>query len=286
MKKEKKSASKLLAVVPSTTARRLLWHAFSLDTACLTAPDHHEPYEKPGAHLFWILSGHGTLETEGHKYLLQPGNSVWFVDMTKVRTYAPVAGQQLVKRGLRFGGPALESWHNELGGSRQAQFELADASIIHNNSYREIWNIIQRKRAGWEWEGHMVLTRMLGVLLASRNQLSSVRVELPAPVVRVLNAIEAKPFYDWKVKDLAPIAGVSYSGLRTLFYEVQHENLHDFIQRSRLSQARLLLSDPGLSIKQIAEQMQFSSEFYFSHFFKKLEGVSPRDFRRQRQNKR
>lgn len=285
MKKEKKSASKLLAVVPSTTARRLFWHAFSMDTVCLDQPDHHEPYEKPGAHLFWITSGHGTLETEGCKYLLQPGNSVWFVDMTKTRTYAPVAGQQLVKRGIRFGGPVLENWHNELGGGKRSQFDLADPAIFHD-SYREIWQIIQRKRVGWEWESHLVLTRMLGVLLASRNQLSSVRVELPAPVVRVLNAIEAKPFHDWKVKDLAPIAGVSYSGLRTLFYEVQRENLHDFIQRSRLSQARLLLSDPGLSIKQIAEQMQFSSEFYFSHFFKKLEGINPRDFRRQQHNKR
>jgi AraC-like DNA-binding protein len=285
MKKGKRSFSKLLAVVPSTTARRLIWHAFSLDTACLEAPDHHEPYEKPGAHLFWILSGHGTLETEGHKYLLQPGKSVWFVDMTKERTYAPVAEQQLVKRGIRFGGPGLASWHSELGGSKQAQFDLADPSSIHSG-YRELWNIIQRKQAGWEWEVHMLLNRMLGILLASRNQLSPIRVELPAPVVRVLNAIEAKPFHDWKVKDLAPIAGVSYSGLRTLFYEVQHENLHDFIQRTRLSQARLLLSDPGLSIKQIADQMQFSSEFYFSHFFKKLEGTSPRNFRQRLQNRR
>src|ERR1044071_1471548 len=96
-----KNTSELLAVVPSSKARTLIWHPFSLDTAYLTEADQHQPYEKPGAVVFWILSGHGTLETDGHRYLLQRGRSVWFLDMTKERTYAPAAGQQLVKRSIR-----------------------------------------------------------------------------------------------------------------------------------------------------------------------------------------
>jgi AraC-like DNA-binding protein len=64
-----------------------------------------------------------------------------------------------------------------------------------------------------------------------------------------------------------------------------HENLHGFVQRRRLEHAQLLLSDPGLSVKQVAEQMDFSSEFYFSHFFKKLKGISPRAYREQQRGK-
>jgi AraC-like DNA-binding protein len=48
----------------------------------------------------------------------------------------------------------------------------------------------------------------------------------------------------------------------------------------------MLLADPGLSIKQVAEQMDFSSEFYFSHFFKRLKGMSPRSYREQQRLKR
>jgi AraC-like DNA-binding protein len=205
--------------------------------------------------------------------------------MTKVRTYAPAAGQQLVKRGIRFGGPALENWHKELGGSKQAQFDLADATWLHK-AFREAWRICQRKRPGWEWRMHLILTEMLGMLQSSRNLFSPTSAELPAAVIRVLNAIESKPFHDWRVKDLARIAGVSYTGLRTLFFAVLQENIHSFVQRRRLEQAQLLLSDPGLSIKQVAEQMNFSSEFYFSHFFKKLKGVSPRAYRENKANQR
>ncbi|HNQ90077.1 MAG TPA: AraC family transcriptional regulator [Verrucomicrobiota bacterium] len=275
----------LQAVVPCTKARSLLWHLFSLDTAYLEVADHHEPFEKPGAHLFWVLSGHGTLETDGDAYLLQPGHGVWFVDMTKVRTYAPAAGQTLVKRGIRFGGPALENWHKELGGSKQAQFDLKDAAPLHQ-AFRDLWRICRRKASGWEWKVHLFLTEMLGTLLNSRDALSPNSPDLPGAVMRVLNAVDAKPHYDWRVKELASIAGVSYSGLRTLFFEVMGENLHAYVQRRRLEHAQLLLSDPGLSVKQVAEQMDFSSEFYFSHFFKTLKGISPRAYRERQRGRR
>jgi AraC-like DNA-binding protein len=274
----------LQAVVPSAKARVLLWHVFSLDTAYLDVADHHEPFEKPGAHLFWVRSGHGTLETDGNKYLLQSGKSVWFVDMTKTRTYAPAAGRQLVKRGIRFGGPGLENWHKELGESAHAQFELEDAASL-DRAFRDLWRICRRKAPAWEWQVHLILTEMLGALLNSREALSRNSRDLPPAVMRVLNALDSKPFYDWRVKELAGVAGVSYSGLRTLFCEVMQENLHSYVQRRRLEHAQLLLSDPGLSIKQVAEQMNFSSEFYFSHFFKKLKGMSPRHYREQQRGK-
>ena len=277
-------SSKLLTVNPSPLARRLLWHPYSIDTNCLKEPEHHESFEKPGVHLFWVVSGNGTLETQGHRYLLRPGNRVWFLDMMHPRTYSPEPGQRMTKRGMRFGGPGLERWHEELGDVQRAEFVLEDVTPLHY-AYREIWQIVKRKAAGWEWQVHMILTRVLGLLLSSRNLLAAGHVELPAPVVRVLNALAANPFYDWKVRDLAAIAGVSYSGLRSIFYKVQHQSLHHFLQRSRFDQARLLLSDPRLSVKQIAGQLHFSSEFYFSHFFKKLGGMSPSEFRSQLKTK-
>jgi AraC-like DNA-binding protein len=268
----------LLPVSPSPLARRLLWHLFSLDTSCVEKPEHHESFEKPGVHLFWVLSGKGIMETQGHQYELRPGNCVWFVDMMYPRMYSPAPGEKIVKRGFRFGGPGLERWHEEFGGSKRAEFILEDVSTILY-TYREISQILKRKATGWEWQVHMILTRILGFLLSSRNLLSSGRLELPPAIIRVLNALAANPFYDWKVTDLVSIAGVSYSGLRSTFYKAHHQSLHHFLQRNRLDQARLLLSDTRLSVKQIAAQMHFSSEFYFSHFFKKMGGMSPSEFR-------
>lgn len=284
-KRVNKNGSKRLAVNPAPIVRRLLWHPYSLDTICLNQAEQHESFEKPGVHLFWVESGKGTMETQGHQYVLQPGNRVWFVDMMQPRRYYPAPGQQMVKRGIRFGGPGMERWHEQFGGAQRAEFVLNDLGPI-DTAWREIWQIVKRKATGWEWQVHLILNHVLGHLLAARNLLSPGYVELPVPVVRVLNALAANPLNDWKVRDLAAIAGVSYSGLRSLFYKSQHRSLHDFIQRSRFDQARLLLSDSRMSVKQIAERLHFSSEFYFSHFFKKIGGMSPSEFRSQLKTKR
>jgi AraC-like DNA-binding protein len=96
----------------------------------------------------------------------------------------------------------------------------------------------------------------------------------------VLNAISANPLRDWKAKELAAIGKVSYSGLRALFQKSGQGTIHEQIQRARLDQARLLLADDRLSVKDVAAQLSFSSEFYFSHFFRHHTGMSPTRFRR------
>jgi len=268
----------MLVLEPSPLARRLLWHAFSINTACLDEPERHKPFEKPGAHLFWVESGSGTMDVQGRQYALGPGKSSWFVNMASPRVYTPQPGQQLVKRGFRLGGPALEGWFEELGGNLQAGYVLRKPSALHK-AYPEIWQIGESRAPGWEWKIHRSLDRVLGLLLEARNLTQPGRVEIPLPVARVLNAIAARPGYDWKVKQLSALAGVSYSSLRALFRASQQENIKAYVQRCRLDRARILLADERLSMKQIAEQLRFSSEFYFSHFFHRLTGLSPTQYR-------
>jgi len=127
------------------------------------------------------------------------------------------------------------------------------------------------------------MSDLMGQLLMSRGLLVSPQSELPAPVTRVLNALAANPLKDWKARELAAVARVSYSGLRALFRKSGQGTIHQNIQRVRLDQARLLLADPRLSIKDVAAQLNFSSEFYFSHFFRKHTGMTPSEFRRRLQ---
>jgi AraC-like DNA-binding protein len=272
--------SKQTFIQPSRVARRLLWHVFSAGTVHIREPDHHEPFEKPGVHLFWIVSGHGELRTKSGRFSLAPGNHLWVVDMMEPRTYISTPGKRLLISGMRIGGIGLESWLEELGATRQAKFQLDELQTVRN-SQRKILALAAARSLDWEWQIHLHVTNILGTLLSARRLLLRENVQLPAPVVCVLNAISAAPCVDWKVKDLARIAGVSYSTLRALFTMSQRESLHSYLLRTRMDHARLLLSDPRLAIKQIADHLNFSSEFYFSHFFKRFAGVSPSAFREQ-----
>jgi AraC-like DNA-binding protein len=272
------STDNLTFVDPSPVARRLLWHLFSIGSRRVTQIDRHERFEKPGAHLFWVQSGEGELEYKSAKFELKRGKKVWLVDMSRPRTYLPAPGKHLAIVGFRFGGPGLEFWHEAIRVEENPEFILDDARFSATLQ-SELLRLVRRKPTGWEWQVHMRITEMLGTLLMVRELLTSPHAELPAPVVRVLNAIAANPARDWKAKELAVIAKVSYSGLRAAFQKSGQGTVHEHIQRARLDQARLLLADKRLSIKDVSGQLNFSSEFYFSHFFRHHTGMTPTDFR-------
>lgn len=272
------AADNLIFVDPSPVARRLLWHLFSIGQRRVSQTDRHERFEKPGAHLFWVQSGEGELEYKSSRFELKRGKKVWLVDMSKPRTYIPAPGRHLTIAGFRFGGPGLEFWHEEIRDEENAEFTVDDFKFVPRTQ-NELLRMVRRRPMGWEWQVHMRITEMLGTLLMSRGLLVSPRAEMPAPVVRVLNAISANPLRDWKAKELAIIGKVSYSGLRALFQQAGQGTVHEHIQRARLDQARLLLADKRLSIKDVAGQLNFSSEFYFSHFFRHHTGMTPTDFR-------
>ena len=143
----------------------------------------------------------------------------------------------------------------------------------------ELLRLVRRKPVGWEWQVHLAITHLLGKLLISRDLLTSPQADLPPPVIRVLNAISTNPARDWKAVELAIVGKVSYSGLRALFRSSGQGTIHQHIQRARLDQSRLLLADKRLSIKDVSGQLNFSSEFYFSHFFRHHTGMTPTEFR-------
>jgi AraC-like DNA-binding protein len=272
------STDNLTFVDPSPIARRLLWHLFSIGSRRLDKPDHHQRFEKPGAHLFWVQSGEGELEHEMGRFALRRAKKVWLVDMGKPRTYIPAPNRHLTIIGFRFGGPGLEFWHEEIRSDGNAEFVLDDFGFV-KQAYGELLRLVRRRPTGWEWQIHVVITNMLGKLLMSRHFLDSPHAELPVPVVRVLNAISANPLRDWKARELAAVGKVSYSGLRALFQKSGQGTVHEHIQRARLDQSRLLLADKRLSVKDVAAQLSFSSEFYFSHFFRHHTGMTPTEFR-------
>ncbi|MBI3657441.1 MAG: helix-turn-helix transcriptional regulator [Acidobacteria bacterium] len=195
-----------------------------------------------------------------------------------MRTYIPAPGQKLVYSGVRFGGPCLDAWLEELGIHQGPEFILDSLSSIRR-AQKQLLSAVTRQPAGWERQVHMILTQILDRLLAEKKLLVSAKSILPTAVERVLNLVSTNPYRNWKARELARMANVSYSRLRALFHECQHETIHDFIQRTRLDQARLLLADPHLRVKEAAEKLNFPNEFSFSRFFRHRSGTSPSQFR-------
>lgn len=83
--------------------------------------------------------------------------------------------------------------------------------------------------------------------------------------------------------DLCQVAhavGCNSSYLSRIMKQELGISFKDFLTRLRISQAVRLMGDRELSINQIAEQVGYSNQHYFSAAFKNCQGMSPSEFRK------
>jgi AraC-like DNA-binding protein len=78
---------------------------------------------------------------------------------------------------------------------------------------------------------------------------------------------------------LAAEAGMSVPTLRRRFHAATGVPIHEYHLRSRLAEARRLLAETPLAIKEIAAGLGYSDVFYFTRQFSQKTGVSPAVYR-------
>jgi AraC-like DNA-binding protein len=86
-------------------------------------------------------------------------------------------------------------------------------------------------------------------------------------------------------KDYAAMLYITPNHLNALCKDVTGRSAGEFIRDRVLLEAKRLLVNARLTISQIATELQFMDNSYFSKFFKKYEGVTPELFRKQQVKK-
>lgn len=81
------------------------------------------------------------------------------------------------------------------------------------------------------------------------------------------------------LQDIADTFNVSPNYLSQLFKKFENIGISEYISNLKIQKSQELLKDGNLKIYEIADQLGFESAFYFSKVFKKVTGVSPKDFR-------
>lgn len=81
------------------------------------------------------------------------------------------------------------------------------------------------------------------------------------------------------IQELATICGISRGHLMRMFKASTGEALQRFITLERLSEARRMLAEDRLSVKEIASLLHFCNTAHFSNAFRRAEGITPSEFR-------
>lgn len=79
--------------------------------------------------------------------------------------------------------------------------------------------------------------------------------------------------------ELADKVYVSQWHLSKLLNKYAGQSFNDILNRRRVEKAKELLKDPSLKIHEISDMLGFTEVTHFSRIFKKLENVSPNEYR-------
>ncbi|HEX5597893.1 MAG TPA: AraC family transcriptional regulator [Micromonosporaceae bacterium] len=139
-----------------------------------------------------------------------------------------------------------------------------------------------------------VLDRLLDLLLIAVLRAWFGRVEASAPaawyraqadpvVGHALRLLHHNPARPWTVASLAAETGVSRAVLARRFTELVGEPPMAFLTQWRLALAADLLAESHATVGAIARQVGYGSSFALSAAFKRVRGISPRQYRARQQ---
>lgn len=103
-----------------------------------------------------------------------------------------------------------------------------------------------------------------------------------SPIEQVIIYIESLPSKDISLAEAANKVHLSPSYFCKLFKKKTGTNFSDYIMNIRLQEASRLLEKTSLRISEIAERLGYTDLAYFSNSFKKLNGVTPSQFRKSK----
>jgi AraC-like DNA-binding protein len=99
---------------------------------------------------------------------------------------------------------------------------------------------------------------------------------------KALALMHERPGEPWTVESLATAVALSRSGFAAQFHALVGQPPLEYLARWRMTRAAQLLSESTLGVSEVAEQVGYRSDAAFQRAFKRLQGVAPRAFRRDR----
>lgn len=118
--------------------------------------------------------------------------------------------------------------------------------------------------------------------ILSRYKENPISQNYSSLIQSALKAIHERFADKISLSDIASVVHVNPTYLSRKFHEEVGISFSEYLIQYRIETAkRLLIANPNWTISDVAECCGFSSQNYFSTLFRKIEGISPKEFREQ-----
>lgn len=103
-------------------------------------------------------------------------------------------------------------------------------------------------------------------------------------IKNVLVYLEEHYYEDISLKDAADEAGMTPQYFSTIFKQAVGQNFVEWLSEYRIQKAMEYLDEPGAVIKEVCFKVGYNDPNYFSRIFKKISGMTPKEYMSQKEN--
>ncbi|MGN0578053.1 MAG: AraC family transcriptional regulator [Ruminiclostridium sp.] len=226
----------------------------------------------------FTAAGSGVLVVDGKEYPQKSG-SVFYLAPGKPHEYRPVSGSWET-RWLVFRGEYCESLMKGLGFE-----EFACAEDCNTAEMEKIFGKILSAAGDPINGGEETSLLIYEFILAARRAMffpdrtESGKSDIAEKAIRY---IDRNYMQDIALETLAALSGVTVQHFCRVFRAKTLIRPLEYIARRRIAAAKALLTDTAYEIGEVGRMVGYPDRNYFSIVFRKNEGISPREYRRNK----
>lgn len=242
--------------------------------------------------IIWVKEGNGLLKVDFSEYLFQENTVFAFAP------YQPF----MFSAGKKISGIVLQ-FHSEFYCIHRNPKETNCDTVLFNNIYEEPFSKIDNLTAGKlelqleqlkfeiqnkENDNYELLIPNLKIFLVTLSRLKTlpkisgpkfIEAEMPFVLQNLKNNIEENFKQKHSASDYATLLNISANALAKLVKTHYNKTLTDLITERIIIEAKRELYMTSKPIKEIAWNLGYADEFYFSRMFKTNTDISPQMYR-------
>ena len=274
-------SSQRILYTPSTFAKTNLLHVQEVGTLQAQKPHTSKRKDLVSYLLFTVLSGSGALTYNGMEYELEKGDCV-FIDCRK--PYSHRSSENLWQlQWVHFYGPNMNSiFEKYMERMGQETFHPIDITPFLT-VLAELYQLADSE----EYVRDMMINEKLSSLLTLIMQESHYTDGILHLSQKKHNMQNIKEYLDnhyqekISLDELASLFYINKFYLTRVFKEQYGLSIYSYLQQIKITHAKQLLRFTDDTLESISLACNMGDPTYFSRTFKKVEGISPGEFRKR-----
>jgi AraC-type DNA-binding domain-containing proteins len=154
---------------------------------------------------------------------------------------------------------------------------LVENNINFNDLYTDNFNIYMRLANRETMDDIIILLKDFYKRIV--DSFAGDEIEDKQYIDRIMEYIKLHFTSELDIEKMVKYTGISYSYIRKIIKQETDKSVIDHINELRIEEAKKLLRQTNMKVSDIALSIGYNNDQSFSRFFKKIEGITPGEFR-------